>query len=292
MRKILYLVPILFLVLPSCCSKKPTPQKFGSITGKVFATGTNLPITGAFVSCGGVSSTTDDSGAYSLQGVPVGLRTLTVSKAGYRLYSMPVEVQEGDNPVDVYMSLDVATMGAIAFLSNRGGSTQLFVMDSDGSNQQQLTNLNLPEWWEATRSPLWAPYKQRIALIGKLDENTPTILLINPDGTKLDTLVSPELVQLGDWSPAGNQMVYAAWYPLHIPPPSYDVCLINSDGTGEVTLAGAHEPPRFLGNDRVLYAARKMGTTPGDIFAINRDGSGEEQPTDGPFWAFLTTTCR
>jgi Tol biopolymer transport system component len=281
MKRFFLVALILPLVLFNNCSKKTTPQKLGNISGKVFAASTSLPIIDALVSCGGVSSTTNDSGAYSLQSVPVGLRTLTVSKAGYQLYSMPVEIKEGNNPVDVYMSLDMATMGVIAFLSNRTGSNQLFVMDSDGSNQRQLTNLSLPEWWETVRSPLWSPGKQKIAFIAELEEGALDLMSINPDGTGLDTLVSTELVQLGDWSPAGNQIVYAVRYPLHVPPPTYDVCLINSDGTGEVTLAGAHEPPRFLGSDRLLYVARKTGTTPGDIFAINLDGSGEGLLTNG-----------
>jgi Tol biopolymer transport system component len=281
-KRLFLIALILPLVLLNNCSKKTTPQKLGNISGKVFAASTSLPIIDALVSCGGVSSTTDDSGAYSLQNVPVGLRTLTTSKAGYQLYSMPVEIQGGDNPIDVYMSLDMATMGAIAFLSNRTGSNQLFVMDSDGSNQRQLTNLSLPEWWEAARSPLWSPYKQRIAFIGKLDENTPTILLINPDGTGLDTLMHVPLwlTLLGDWSKDGNQIVYGAQYPLYMPPPLYDIYLINSDGTGIEKLIGADGLPRFCRDDRVLYRALKGGFTSGNIFAINTDGSGEEQLTD------------
>jgi TolB protein len=78
----------------------------------------------------------------------------------------------------------------------------------------------------------------------------------------------------------GDQIVYAARYPLHIPPPLYDICLINSDGTGMAKLIGADGLPRFSRDDRVLYRARKGGFTSGNIFAINNDGSGEEQLTD------------
>lgn len=282
MKRILCLLGIVFLVVSISCSKKSTSQRFGSIIGNVYAAGTGMPIFGALVSCGAVSDTTDASGAYSLQNVPVGLRTLAASKPGYRLYSMPTQVKEGNNSIDVYMSLDMATMSPIAFLSDRIGSTQLFVMDSDGSNQRQLTNLGLPEWWEAARSPLWSPYKQRIAFIANLDAYTPTILLINPDGTGLDTLVNMLLrfALLGDWSKDGNQIVYAAQYALHMPPPLYDIFLINSDGTGMEKLIGADGLPRFCRDDRVLYRALKGGFTAGNIFAINIDGSGEEQLTD------------
>ncbi len=282
MKRILCLLGIVFLVVSISCSKKSTSQRFGNITGNVYAASTGMPISGALVFCSAVSDTTDASGAYSLQNVPVGLRTLAASKPGYRLYSTPTQVKEGANSIDVYMNLDVATMGPIAFLSDRIGSTQLFVMDSDGSNQRQLTNSSLLEWWEAARSPLWSPYKQRIAFIAKLDANTPTILLINPDGTGLDTLVHMPLwfALLGDWSKDENQIVCAAQYPLHEPPPLYDIYLINSDGTGMERLIGADGLPRFCGYDRVLYSARKGGFTAGNIFAINTDGTGEEQLTD------------
>ena len=282
MKRILCLVGVLFLVVLISCSKKPTSQKFGNIMGNVYAAGTGLPISGALVSCSAVSDTTDASGAYSLQNVPVGLRTLAASKPGYQLYSAPTQVKEGNNSIDVYMTLDVATMGPVAFLSDRIGSTQLFVIDSDGSNQRQLTNLSLPEWWEAARSPLWSPYKQRIAFIANLDASTPTILLINPDGTGLDTLVYMPIwrAQLGDWSADGDQIVYAVQYPFHMPPPLCDICLINSDGTGGMILVSADGLPRFCGADRILYVTHGMGFALQHIFAINTDGSGAEQLTD------------
>jgi len=106
--------------------------------------------------------------------------------------------------------------------------------------------------------------------------------LINPDGTGLDTLMHVPLwlTLLGDWSKDGNQIVYGAQYPLYMPPPLYDIYLINSDGTGIEKLIGADGLPRFCRDDRVLYRALKGGFTSGNIFAINTDGSGEEQLTD------------
>lgn len=280
MNRILYLVPVILLILSGSCSKKPTPQKFGDITGKVCATGTDLPLSYALVSCSGITDTTDANGAFSLSNIPVGIRTLTASKAGYEPYSASVDVREGHNSLDIQMKSLMATMGEITFFSERGGSPQLFVMDLDGSNQQQLTNLSLPEGWETSRDPLWSPDKERIAFIASLKQGSYDLMLINADGTDLDTLVSLEPARLGDWSSSGNQIVYGGRLPFHAPSPAFDIYLINSDGSDKKVLAGPAGLPRFCGSDRVVYVAWPAGTTPGDIFAITTDGSGEEQLTD------------
>jgi Tol biopolymer transport system component len=268
---------ILPLVLLNNCSKKTTPQKLGNISGKVFAVITSLPIIDAFVSCGGVSSTTDDSGAYSLQCVPVGLRTLTISKAGYQLYSLPVEIQEGDNPIDVYMSLDMATMGAIAFLSNKTGSNQLFVMDSDGSNQRQLTNLSIPGNWLMSRGPLWSPEKEGIAFVATLEINSYGLLVISSNDFELDTLIDgsqKDAWLLGDWSPDGSKIVYVCDPEFQHPPPPLRIFIINSDGTCDQELAGGQQA-RFCGNNKVVY--QPWGR---DIYMVNADGMGNVQLTD------------
>ncbi|MEM7125488.1 MAG: hypothetical protein AAF702_04125, partial [Chloroflexota bacterium] len=41
----------------------------------------------------------------------------------------------------------------IVFFSTRGGNAQLWIMDADGRNQRQLTNLRNEAW-----NPVWVKY--------------------------------------------------------------------------------------------------------------------------------------
>jgi len=273
MRKLLFLFPIFCLILCDCGSKRATQQKLGDITGQVFAIGTGSPIPDVLVSCSGVADTTDSTGSYSLLSIPVGMRAVTASKEDYDLWKAFIEVRKGSNTLDIYMNHAVSTAREIVFYSQRGGSTQIFTMDSDGSKQQQLTHLVIPER-PGDRGPLWSPDKERIAFVAALEEHRRDLLVISSDGAELDTLVhGSKDAGLGDWSPDGNQIVYPATPPFWMPPPLFDIFIINSDGSGDMELVPG-EQPRFCGSGKVAYTLGE------NIYIINTDGSGEEQLTD------------
>ncbi len=274
-REILCFLPIVCLVLCSCGSKKVTQQKFGDISGKVYATGTGSPIPDVLVSCSGVVDLTDSTGSYSLLSVPVGMRAVTASKQGYDLWKAFIEVRKGNNTLDIYINSATPTAKGIVFYSQRTGNTQLFVMDLDGSHQEQITSLISPIIQYTDCGPLWSPDKERIAFIVVLGEYYYNLMLIDTDGIKIDTLVNDPLKDafLGDWSLDGDKIVYPARPALWMPPPLTDIFIINSDGSGDMEL-GPGEQPRFCGNDKVVY-------TPGwNIYIINTDGTGKEQLTD------------
>jgi Tol biopolymer transport system component len=270
--KTLCILPIVCLILCNCGSKKIAQQELGNIAGEVYALGTGLSIPDVLVSCSGVADTTDSSGSYSLLAVPVGMRAVAASREGYDLWKAFIEVQKGNNILDIYMNSATPTAKGIVFYSQRTGSTQLFVMDADGSHQEQITNLGFPIWY-TDRGPVWSPDKQRIAFITSITRCSQEIMLINSDGSGLDTLVHevPKYAQLGDWSPDGYQIVYQ----IHdgMPPFHYEIFIINSDGTNNLKLDHGQQP-RFCGNDRVVYTAG------GNIYIINTDGTGKEQLTE------------
>ncbi|HEX9916614.1 MAG TPA: DUF5050 domain-containing protein [candidate division Zixibacteria bacterium] len=165
----------------------------------------------------------------------------------------------------------------IVFYSNRTDSTEVFVMEQDGSNQERVTpsGLNI---FPVGRAPLWSPDKEEIAFACLLNLPMPAIMLINPDGTGLDTLVLHPggNVLLGDWSPNENQIVYSAIPEFWMPPDPIEIFIINSDGTGNLKLDDGYQP-RFCGNNKVVYTDYYGG---GNIFIINTDGTGKKQLTD------------
>src|SRR3982751_5572476 len=71
--------------------------------------------------------------------------------------------------------------GRIAFVSNRNGNDNIYVMNADGSNQAQLTHNAAGD---GDVEPAWSPDSTKIAFTSHRngDENT-EIYVMNADGT-------------------------------------------------------------------------------------------------------------
>jgi Tol biopolymer transport system component len=93
----------------------------------------------------------------------------------------------------------------IAFQSNRdGGSTAVWIMDSDGSNVRKLTTF--PSW-----HPAWSPDGARIVFGGRDDGAESDLFIINLDGTGLFNL-TPDPINDGfpAWSPDGQTIAFTS----------------------------------------------------------------------------------
>ncbi len=87
-----------------------TPITTGTISGGVFKTSDGTAISGATVSGGGVSATTNASGAYTLNNVPTGAVSVTASASGFQSSTQTVTVTAGTT-IQANFSLAAATTG-------------------------------------------------------------------------------------------------------------------------------------------------------------------------------------
>jgi Tol biopolymer transport system component len=89
----------------------------------------------------------------------------------------------------------------IVFASSRGSDdgTNIFVMQSDGTNLTQLTRQS-----SAYRRPRWAPEGERIAFV--LGNAGGDLLTIDSDGSQLKRLIEGGVTSF-DWSPSGGFIV-------------------------------------------------------------------------------------
>lgn len=112
-----------------------------------------------------------------------------------------------------------STDGSVILLSRIGGDQGTYVIDADGSGEQQLLDFPVLE-------PAWSPDGMRIAF-GSDHESFRGIYLMNADGENLQRLSSTHYGEnCPDWSPDGAQITFASWRDG-----DGEIYIMNSDGS-------------------------------------------------------------
>lgn len=109
-------------------------------------------------------------------------------------------------PVQAQQS-PITTNGRIAFTSDRDGDFEIYAMQRDGTDIQQLTFNDSLEAY-----PAWSPTGDVIAFTSNI--NGPRdIYLIDSDGLNLTNLTnSPDLSEtMPSWSPDGERVAFSGW---------------------------------------------------------------------------------
>jgi Tol biopolymer transport system component len=161
---------------------------------------------------------------------------------------------------------------------------QLWVMDSDGSNNRVLSQTASGQGGPIAFDPEWSPDGSKIAFYNGPDINAGffDIYVIDPDGSNLRKLTNSS----GDishgsptWSPNSQ---WIAWdrSSTSFPSPGSDIWKMAPDGSGKIRLtssppASEGSPTWSPGGGKIVY---KSGV---DLFKINAsDGTGETNITN------------
>jgi Tol biopolymer transport system component len=119
----------------------------------------------------------------------------------------------------------------IAFVSNRDGNDEIYVMNADGSEVHRLTHNEVDDWW-----PVWSPDGKQIAFTSGRDGDY-AVYLMKADGTEQRRLTYGEADDWrASWSADGTQLAFQS-----NPEGQWDIYVINADGTGlrRLTTSGA-----------------------------------------------------
>ena len=113
----------------------------------------------------------------------------------------------------------------VAFISDRTGVPQVWVMNSDGSNPEQLTKDPFPK----TQLPDWSPSGKKIAFASVDTSGGPDIFVMNADGTGAMKLTKHAAVNFAPrWSPDGTKIAFVT--SRDMPPAARTVYIMNADG--------------------------------------------------------------
>ena len=121
---------------------------------------------------------------------------------------------------------DAPASGRMAFVSDRGGDAEIYVMNADGSGIEQLTDNE-----SGDNSPSWSPNGERIAFLSDRDndEDIYDIYVMNADGSHVQQLTDRCNNHFITWSPDGGHIAFES---------RGDIYVMNADGSGVGQLTG------------------------------------------------------
>jgi Tol biopolymer transport system component/subtilase family serine protease len=161
--------------------------------------------------------------------------------------------------------------GKIAFTSDRDGDEEIYVMNTDGTGQTQLTfNTALD------RHPAWSPDGSKIVFRSDRDGDN-EIYVMNADGTGQTQLTFNTAVDwFPDWSPDGSKIVF-----ISDRDGDEEIYVMNADGTGQTQLtfntAIDWHPDWSPDGSKIVFSGDRDGDE--EIYVMNADGTDQTQLT-------------
>ena len=163
----------------------------------------------------------------------------------------------------------------IAFVSNRDGNYEIYIMNADGSEVTQLTSTESPV---SNFAPAWCGH--HIAWQSNRDGPV-NIYLMNDDGTGVTRFNDNANDAEPTWSPTCQQLAFQSNRDG-----PYNIYVMNADGTGVTrltnTLAFDSDPawsPNGQNRDQIAFASTRDGNN--NVYVMNADGSGVTRLTNG-----------
>ena len=180
----------------------------------------------------------------------------------------------------------VDAQGQIAFVSQRDGNPEIYVMDADGSNQRRLTNNHGDDW-----SPSWSPDGKRIVFFSDRDEHphpkhgrsTFEIYVMDADGGNLQRLTENRVDDRDpSWSPDGKRIAFMSdrdGADLH-----FDIYVMDADGGNEQKLTENpntdRQPSWSPDGKQIAFSSVREGHFSYEIYVMDADGENQRRLTE------------
>ena len=159
--------------------------------------------------------------------------------------------------------------GKIVFYSFRDGNTEVYKMNSDGSNQTRLTFNEASD-----SSPVWSPNGRQITFQSKRDGNW-EVYVMDADGKNQRRLTRhPGIDGYPDWSPGGSYIAFDSSRGGKEPNQDIDIFVMNADGSNvrQITRLGFASRPKWSPDGKRI-AFEAVVDNGRQVYVVNADGT-------------------
>ena len=190
------------------------------------------------------------------------------------------------------LTVYVDAQAQIVFVSHRDGNAEIYVMDINGGNQQNLSNNRHDDF-----QPSWSPDGKRIAFVSDRDghvidgRTTNEIYVMDVDGkNQLNLTNDPNDDRSPSWSPDGKRIAYASKRDDGHEHPHREIYVMDADGKNQQRLTNNHDNDQFPswspGGKRIVFSSVKEGHFIGEvkitdeIYVMDADGGNQQRLTE------------
>jgi TolB protein len=163
----------------------------------------------------------------------------------------------------------------IAFVSDRSGNYEIWLMNADGSGLKNLTNHIAVD-----RYPAWSPDGKQIAFASTRSGNW-DIWTMNVDGSNPQPLTNHRMADLAPtWSRDGNKIAFVSYRDLE-----YSIYIMDHDGHNQrkLTTGGNGDWGPVFSPDGKWIAFTSSRSGKGDLYLIDTEtGTQYKRLTDNP----------
>ncbi|HEX8564562.1 MAG TPA: CHRD domain-containing protein [Pyrinomonadaceae bacterium] len=210
----------------------------------------------------------------------------------WNLYSMNADGSNKINQIGAYSGEGSSPRYSpdgrkISFTRGSGDESDIYVMDSNGTNLRQLTYNSVYD-----NAAKWSPDSTKIVFVSNLSGG-PRIYTMNADGSNNRGLTSGNSDGSPSWSPDGSKIAFRR---------NWDIYVMKADGSGAINLTNTptifEGEPEWAPDGTKIIFTRNLNNNQTPVIQLstmNPDGSGQtplvsEGLNYAPMWQAIPST--